>query len=208
MARLCAGRVVLHSCFPQGFGRPPQRTRVKEARPSSLVASCFGTTWDIAHMNFAERLFLPVALVAGIQMMPAYGAEIQAGRGVQKIHLDIQISPSGSGCGQSGNAILPDEGNLQGNPAAIVPHPPSPPPTPPPPVPPESISRDPRRLVRYFCGHWKDENFTEMYYSMTPAYRKKTTLEKSPRPYQEIKPLIEEATIAFAFISIAISHVA
>ena len=49
---------------------------------------------------------------------------------------------------------------------------------PPPPVPPESASRDPRRLIRYFCKNWKDENYTEMYYSMSSKYRKKVSLKK------------------------------
>lgn len=47
-----------------------------------------------------------------------------------------------------------------------------------PPIPPESVSRDPRRLIRYFCKNWKDENFTEMYYAMSPKYRKTVSLRK------------------------------
>jgi hypothetical protein len=49
---------------------------------------------------------------------------------------------------------------------------------PPPPVPPESVSRDPRRLIRYFCKNWKEENFAEMYYSMSPKYRKRVSFDK------------------------------
>lgn len=37
MAHACAGRVILHPCFLQGFGRPQPRARVKEARPLFLL---------------------------------------------------------------------------------------------------------------------------------------------------------------------------
>lgn len=49
---------------------------------------------------------------------------------------------------------------------------------PPPPEPPEADAADPRRLVRYFCRMWKDEEYEAMWWAMTPKYRKATPLEK------------------------------
>ena len=37
---------------------------------------------------------------------------------------------------------------------------------------------EPRRLVRYFCKLWKDEDYERMWWVMTPAYRRGTSLEK------------------------------
>ncbi len=37
---------------------------------------------------------------------------------------------------------------------------------------------DPRRLVRYFCRMWKEEEYNRMYWTMTPQYRASVSLEK------------------------------
>ena len=52
------------------------------------------------------------------------------------------------------------------------------PPPPPPPEPSVEDAAEPRRLVRYFCKLWKDEDYERMWWAMTPAYRRETTLEK------------------------------
>lgn len=46
------------------------------------------------------------------------------------------------------------------------------------PLPPFSASMDPRRLIRYFCRMWKDENYLAMYYCMTREYRRSTSYHK------------------------------
>lgn len=40
MAYARAGRVILHPCFLQDFGRSHQRARVKKARPIFVVPEC------------------------------------------------------------------------------------------------------------------------------------------------------------------------
>ena len=52
------------------------------------------------------------------------------------------------------------------------------PPQPPPLEPPVEDAAEPRRLVRYFCKLWKDEDYERMWWAMVPAYRRETTLEK------------------------------
>ncbi len=37
---------------------------------------------------------------------------------------------------------------------------------------------DPRRLIRYFCRMWKEEEYNRMYWTMTPQYRASVSLEK------------------------------
>lgn len=49
---------------------------------------------------------------------------------------------------------------------------------PPPPEPTVTTSADPRKLVRYFCRQWKDENYEAMWWAMTPKYRKSVSLKK------------------------------
>ena len=49
---------------------------------------------------------------------------------------------------------------------------------PPPPEPPAEEAAEPRRLVRYFCKAWKDEDWERMWWSMSPKYRKKVPLKK------------------------------
>ena len=58
-------------------------------------------------------------------------------------------------------------------PAAIVQNEP-----PPPPEPKAMTSADPRKLVRYFCRQWKDENYEAMWWAMTPKYRTSVSLKK------------------------------
>ena len=49
---------------------------------------------------------------------------------------------------------------------------------PPPPEPPAEEAAEPRRLVRYFCKAWKDEDWERMWWAMTPKYRRKVSLKK------------------------------
>ena len=49
---------------------------------------------------------------------------------------------------------------------------------PPPPEPPAEEAAEPRRLVRYFCKAWKDEDWERMWWAMSPKYRKKVSLKK------------------------------
>ena len=53
-----------------------------------------------------------------------------------------------------------------------------PPAPPPPPEPPPAEAAEPRRLVRYFCKAWKDEDWERLWWAMTPQYRKKVSLKK------------------------------
>lgn len=48
---------------------------------------------------------------------------------------------------------------------------------PPPPEPPAADAAEPRRLVRYFCKAWKDEEWERLWWAMTPKFRKKVSLE-------------------------------
>ena len=43
------------------------------------------------------------------------------------------------------------------------------------PPPPAKDASEPKRLVRYFCRAWKDEDFKRMYGAMDPKYRRDTT---------------------------------
>lgn len=61
---------------------------------------------------------------------------------------------------------------------AVDVEPATPPPPPPPPEPPATDAADPRRLVRYFCRMWKDEEYEAMWWAMTPKYRNAVSLEK------------------------------
>lgn len=47
-----------------------------------------------------------------------------------------------------------------------------------PPEPPAVEASDPRRLVRYFCKAWKDEQWERMWWAMTPQFRKEVPLKK------------------------------
>lgn len=49
---------------------------------------------------------------------------------------------------------------------------------PPPPEPPAADAAEPRRLVRYFCKAWKDEDWERLWWAMTPKFRKKVSLKK------------------------------
>ena len=45
------------------------------------------------------------------------------------------------------------------------------------PPPPAKDASEPKRLVRYFCRAWKDEDFKRMYGAMEPKYRKSVSFE-------------------------------
>lgn len=49
---------------------------------------------------------------------------------------------------------------------------------PPPPEPPAAEAAEPRRLVRYFCKAWKDEDWERLWWAMEPSYRKSVPLKK------------------------------
>lgn len=49
---------------------------------------------------------------------------------------------------------------------------------PPPPEPPAEDAAEPRRLVRYFCRAWKDNDYLRMWWAMSPMYRKQVSLKK------------------------------
>ena len=44
------------------------------------------------------------------------------------------------------------------------------------PEPPVAEAAEPKRVLRYFCRSWKDENFKAMYGAMSASYRKSVTL--------------------------------
>ena len=60
-----------------------------------------------------------------------------------------------------------------------------PPPPPPPPEPPEAEAAEPRRLIRYFCKAWKDQDWTRMWWAMSPQYRRKVSLKKFTKLFTE-----------------------
>lgn len=49
---------------------------------------------------------------------------------------------------------------------------------PPPPEPSAADAAEPRKLIRYFCRMWKEEEYEAMYWAMTPKYRSSMPLEK------------------------------
>ncbi|MGN0846137.1 MAG: hypothetical protein ACI4RA_01980 [Kiritimatiellia bacterium] len=49
---------------------------------------------------------------------------------------------------------------------------------PPPPEPPAAEAAEPRRLVRYFCKMWKDEDWERLWWAMSPKYRRLVSLKK------------------------------
>lgn len=53
--------------------------------------------------------------------------------------------------------------------------------------PPPSVkdASEPKRLVRYFCKAWKDEDFKRMYGAMEPKYRKSTTYDKFKKLFED-----------------------
>ena len=53
------------------------------------------------------------------------------------------------------------------------------------PPPPAKDASEPKRLVRYFCKAWKDEDFKRMYGAMEPKYRKSTTYDKFKRLFED-----------------------
>ena len=53
------------------------------------------------------------------------------------------------------------------------------------PPPPDKDASEPKRLVRYFCKAWKDEDFKRMYGAMEPKYRKSTTYDKFKKLFED-----------------------
>jgi hypothetical protein len=58
---------------------------------------------------------------------------------------------------------------------------------PPPPEPPAAEAAEPKRLVRYFCKLWKDEDYEKMWWAMDPAYRKEKRLEAFVKLFEDDK---------------------
>ena len=56
---------------------------------------------------------------------------------------------------------------------------------PPPPDPPTADAADARRLVRYFCKCWKDQDWERLWRSMSESYRKKVSLKKFKKLFVE-----------------------
>lgn len=55
---------------------------------------------------------------------------------------------------------------------------------PPPPEPPAEEAAEPRRLVRYFCKAWKDQDYERMWWAMSPKYRRKVPLKKFSKLFE------------------------
>lgn len=53
------------------------------------------------------------------------------------------------------------------------------------PLPPDKEASEPKRLVRYFCKAWKDEDFKRMYGAMETKYRKATTYDKFRKLFED-----------------------
>lgn len=56
---------------------------------------------------------------------------------------------------------------------------------PPPPEPPAAEAAEPRRLVRYFCKMWKDEDWERLWWAMEPGYRKRVPLRKFRKIFED-----------------------
>lgn len=56
---------------------------------------------------------------------------------------------------------------------------------PPPPEPPATEAAEPRRLVRYFCKAWKDEDWERLWWAMEPPYRKSVPLKKFKKIFED-----------------------
>ncbi len=56
---------------------------------------------------------------------------------------------------------------------------------PPPPEPPAAEAAEPRRLVRYFCKAWKDEDWERLWWAMEPSYRKSVPLKKFKKIFED-----------------------
>ena len=54
----------------------------------------------------------------------------------------------------------------------------------PPPEPPKADAAEPRRLVRYFCKAWKDQDYERLWWAMAPKYRKKVSLKKFTKLFE------------------------
>lgn len=54
----------------------------------------------------------------------------------------------------------------------------------PPPEPPKAEAAEPRRLVRYFCKAWKDQDYERLWWAMSPRYRKKVSLKKFTKLFE------------------------
>lgn len=54
----------------------------------------------------------------------------------------------------------------------------------PPPEPPKADAAEPRRLVRYFCKAWKDQDYERLWWAMSPKYRKKVSLKKFTKLFE------------------------
>ena len=53
------------------------------------------------------------------------------------------------------------------------------------PPPPAKDASEPKRLVRYFCKAWKDEDFKRMYGAMEPKFCKATSFEKFKKLFED-----------------------
>lgn len=95
----------------------------------------------------------PILLVAGMVVNACLGYSEQDKANLSEIGLDPAISVS---------VLVKVEGSLTN---AI-------------PVPPPTDASEPRRIIRYFCRAWKDEDFKTMYGAMSESYRLKVPLDK------------------------------
>lgn len=106
------------------------------------------------------------------------------------VSLDAQtVQPFGVDAGRSGGisiSVNVNEDNRRiatplGNPCAKIDQPPPAPPT----MPPMEASLDPKRLIRFFCRMWKDEDYSAMYLCMAKQYRRNVTLQKFSSLFEE-----------------------
>ena len=58
---------------------------------------------------------------------------------------------------------------------------------PPPPTPSVRDAAEPKRLVRYFCRAWKDENYERMYWAMDGSFHKRQTLAAFTERFEKDK---------------------
>lgn len=63
------------------------------------------------------------------------------------------------------------------------------PPPPPPPEPPDAEASEPKRIVRYFCKLWKDEEYEKMWWAMLPSYRQQKSLKAFTKLFEEDKEM-------------------
>lgn len=136
-----------------------------------LIKLPFKILWFIlTHIEFGNSWEKPRRrrrLAVGI-MFCMFSSLAFADDGAMRMTFTIQLEKDGAVAAEASVPPMPEVAVAEAKPEE----------PPPPPEPPAADAADPRRLVRYFCRMWKDEEYEAMWWAMTPKYRKSVSLEK------------------------------